>query len=89
MSIRKRAMSENVFERKYRPVSDEDGCVSKELEEVAGLDEHYVWTCVEGGIGDATYLLPGFHHVNRINYVQTEVPWTAQDEADGLVVKWD
>lgn len=88
--MRKRAMNTSVFERKFRPMDNEDETTVWEWEDVHDLDCHYVWTRVESGSGsDAMYLLPGFHIVNKIDYVRTEVPWTETDDSDGLTVKWD
>ena len=38
----------------------------------ANADERFVWTWVDGD--DGTYILNGYHHVNRIGYFITEVP---------------
>ena len=41
------------------------------------LDNHTLWTHVEGDAG--TYLLPGLHYVNRIDYYISARPWTDAD----------
>lgn len=46
--------------------------------------ENYVWTWIDGD-GDSeessgTFLISGFHHVNRIGYFVCEVPWTTFEE---------
>jgi len=38
----------------------------------ANADERFVWTWVDGD--DGTYIINGYHHVNRIGYFITEVP---------------
>ena len=41
------------------------------------LDNHTLWTHVDGDAG--TYLLPGLHRVNRIDYYISVRPWTDAD----------
>ena len=41
------------------------------------LDKHTLWTHVEGDGG--TYLLPGLHRVNHIDYYISTRPWTDSD----------
>lgn len=45
-----------------------------EVEFVAKQDPNTIWTEVDGDSG--TYIVSGFHYVNRISYYVTEVPWT-------------
>jgi hypothetical protein len=49
------------------------------------LDNHTLWTHVEGDWG--TYLLPGMHRVNRIDYYISNRPWTDAD-LDTLEIAW-
>lgn len=44
-----------------------------EVEYVIQQDNHNVWTEVDGESG--TYILNGYHLVNRIHYYITEKPW--------------
>lgn len=44
-----------------------------ELYYVKEYDEKYVWTEVDGDYG--TYIVSGFHLVNRLQYFITEKPW--------------
>lgn len=37
-------------------------------------DANYVWTVVDGGAGIDQWIVPGFHHVNRICYLFTIRP---------------
>ena len=41
------------------------------------LDNHTLWTHVDGDVG--TYLLPGLHYVNRIDYYISARPWMDAD----------
>ena len=47
------------------------------------VDIHNIWTWVDGDEG--SYLVAGYHIVNRIGYFITEVPWTIH----GLVIPYD
>lgn len=48
---------------------------------VAKEDPRKIWTIVDGD--DSTYIINGYHLVNRINYIITEVPF----EGDHLAVR--
>lgn len=85
MAQRKRAMSFSVFDRKYKAL-DHDGSMTRHFEDITA-EPSFVWSVVEGD-GDALYLLPGYHVVNVLGYVQTENPWTAEDDESGLTVKY-
>lgn len=37
-------------------------------------DESHVWTVVDGEAGADQWIIPGFHRVNRICFLLTEVP---------------
>ena len=54
------------------------GCLfetyGEELAFVRRQDPHTVWTLVDGADDDATYLLSGFHLVNRIGYLISRSP---------------
>lgn len=45
----------------------------EEVEFVQKADNKYIWTEVDGDSG--TYILAGYHFVNRIHYYITENPW--------------
>lgn len=68
-----------VFINKYRPLRVPDGGIrfyetfGKELEKVRAIDGQYVWIMIE--VGDKWYISPGYHLVNRMYYIITEVPW--------------
>ena len=36
-------------------------------------DEHHVWTVVDGDAGPDQWIIPGFHRVNRICFLLTEL----------------
>lgn len=44
-----------------------------EQELVRNTDTKFIWTEVDGDSG--TYILAGYHYVNRIQYYITESPW--------------
>jgi hypothetical protein len=45
----------------------------EEYEFVQRADNKYIWTEVDGE--DGTYIVAGWHYVNRIHYYITEKPW--------------
>lgn len=45
-----------------------------EVEFVKAQDNHNIWTEVDGDSG--TYIISGYHFVNRVQYYVTEKPWT-------------
>jgi len=45
----------------------------EEVEFVQKADNKYIWTEVDGDSG--TYIIAGYHYVNRIHYYITENPW--------------
>lgn len=45
----------------------------EEVEFVQKADNKYIWTEVDGDSG--TYIIAGYHFVNRISYYITENPW--------------
>ncbi len=69
-----------------------------ELEHVKQQPNQYVWTWVEGDGSESLepededapahggYLTPGYHFVNRLGYVITEVPWVAADNVGANLV---
>ena len=42
-------------------------------------DEKCIWTVVSGDSG-LLYIIAGFHFVNRMNYIITELPWITGEE---------
>jgi len=45
----------------------------EDLQRAFDYDENYVWTVVDGSEGPDQWILPGFHHVNRLCFLLTEV----------------
>lgn len=76
---RKRCGSWSTFERRFRPIDSPDQTVWWRSEQLpADVDPNLVWTIVDC---DGKLLVsPGFHVVNRIDYVLCEVPWTDEDQ---------
>lgn len=77
-------LSDDVFFDRYRPVpapgtTQENGEYTHEYDQVRDKDARFVWTLVDGD-DDGIYVQAGFHVVNRIAYLVTEVPWTNGDE---------
>lgn len=73
---------EDAFEEYFRPVRPVVSAVwggygleayGKDLETICNSDPNRVWTVVDGE-GSSQWILPGFHHVNRICYLITEKP---------------
>lgn len=64
---------------KYKPKLDGNGELLKyetfgdDLFTLNHIDNKFIWTIIEGDSGK-WYISPGFHIVNRINYVVTEIP---------------
>lgn len=50
-----------------------------ELETVRKTDPRHVWTLLDGDDGEL-YVCAGFHLVNRVNYIISEMPWLTGDE---------
>jgi hypothetical protein len=46
----------------------------EEVEFVKSQDPNHIWTEVDGDSG--TYIVAGYHFVNRIQYYVTEKPWS-------------
>lgn len=47
------------------------------------IHENRVWTWIDGDKG--SYVINGYHYVNRIGYFVTEVPYNAEDVYEVLV----
>jgi hypothetical protein len=68
-------IDESTFITSYFPKPSPSDEQVWEWEEVKDLDEHYVWTIVDGDDGNM-YADPGFHIVNKVGYTVTEQPWS-------------
>ena len=74
------------FIEKYRPLKNhlvEDApfggymyeTVGKEIDYILPLrNKDTVWTVIEDD--GYMYIIPGYHWINRIGYILTEVPWS-------------
>lgn len=72
------------FINKFKPEMDERGESFKQYDDTdfsyqkafdkAGEGNKFLWTVVDGS-GRNLYILPGFHFVNRMFYIITEIPW--------------
>lgn len=78
-------LHEDTFYAFFKPRSDlgvESECwgghgletYGEDLEIVRRYDENFLWTIVEGDSVNDQWIVPGFHYVNRVCYVITEVP---------------
>lgn len=75
-------ISEDSFMDDYRPIqntTEGDYIIpswddAKAALKASGLPESHFWTIVEGGDDGSLYASPGFHHVNAIGYLLTEMP---------------
>ena len=87
---RQRAMSDTAFERKYEPILLNDECDRRVFQDLDPMyiNDHHVWSIMESDDGNHEYLVPGYHRVNINGYVQTKKPWTDEDDASGLQVKY-
>jgi hypothetical protein len=79
-------ITEAEFVEKYKPertangdthlrdwFSDED---KKAIQ--VGIDENRLWTMIDGDNGTCPYV-SGYHYVNRMHYLLTEVPYDPND----------
>ena len=75
---RKRCGSWSIFERRFRPIDSPDETVWWRREQLpTAVDPHLVWTIVD--CDGKLYVSPGYHFVNRLDYVLCELPWTDED----------
>ena len=74
-------MTYNYWDTNFKPIKNkitngEDihfETYGKEQEFVRNTDPKFIWTEVDGEGG--TYIVAGYHYVNRIHYYITENPW--------------
>jgi len=71
------------FEKRYLPMIDilDEGSyfLDYEFGNNIGIEPNRVWTLVSGDNGNDV-IMAGRHHVNRLAYVITEVPWETGNE---------
>lgn len=58
-----------------------------DLTHVLEQDPRTIWTEVDGEGG--TYIIPGMHYVNRIQYYITAVPWADENNIEVVSQCWD
>ena len=78
----------------YKEGQTEDDCIGspmyfetygEELEYVKMHDNKFIWTLVEAN--GSQYIVQGFHHVNRLNYLIASVPFKEGEQREFL--DWD
>ena len=76
-------MDYNEWSEKFRPVEFTDTetghpylleTFGKDLDRVQHADPNCVWTLVASDDSDVAYIVSGYHYVNRLSYIITEVP---------------
>ena len=84
-------ISEDEFWEKFKPVKNHflpngapfSDCMfetfGEELEFVRKQKPEHIWTILEGD-DDTLFYGAGYHLVNRLGYLITEVPWITGDE---------
>ena len=68
-----------IFLKKYCPIEKSEDyylfeTFGEDLLLVKNTDKNLIWTLVQGD-NDKLYLIPGFHIVNRLNYVIATIPF--------------
>jgi len=51
---------------------------SPEIDHVKAQNPEYIWTLIDGE-NNNSWIIPGFHFVNRLGYFITKNPWTDED----------
>ena len=75
---RARAGSWSQFERRFRPIIRDDGSLLWHNDEIPRpLVGRHWWTVLD--CDGKLYVAAGFHWVNRLGYLRTEIPWTETD----------
>jgi hypothetical protein len=68
-------ISRDDFDAIYKPRESPSGEPVWTWDEVQAAPLTHVWTVVTGDNGEDEYASPGYHIVNKVGYVVTEVPW--------------
>ena len=75
------------WKRKYNPIKNHFAKLPDEttfetygedVEFVHKADNKYVWTWIQGEMCDL--IIAGYHHVNRLGYYITELPWEDENK---------
>jgi hypothetical protein len=78
----------DAWEEKYKPIFNHNAdnpiwedykfeTYGEDLEFVKAQNPDHVWTLVEGDDGNL-YITNGFHYVNRLNYIVTDLPFEGE-----------
>lgn len=70
-----------IFCKKFQPIMAEEDEYSLRLyhwggedaEELSITDPDKIWTLVDAD--GKLYIIPGYHYVNRMDYIVTKIPW--------------
>lgn len=74
-----RAGTWNSFDKKFEPLTKDDGSLLRDFHEVKDCQLEKVWTVIEADNGKM-YCATGFHIVNRIGYLLCAQPWADADQ---------
>ena len=71
-------IEEDDFYTRFKPIPGPDKSIYWQWKDIPkeAIDEGRVWTATEAEDNDMYEMISsGAHHVNRIGYIVTEVPW--------------
>ncbi len=70
----------STFERRFKPIDGPDGALDWRFNQLPDdVDVHLVWTILD--CDGRLHVGPGYHLVNRVDYLLCSVPWTDLDAA--------
>lgn len=79
----------STFEKKFKPQwKSLGGPYDRSYIEASDFEyfperAQYLWTLIDPMVPSGMqYWIPGYHYVNRVGYIYTEIPWTEADLAD-------
>lgn len=73
----------STFEKRFKPLWRDDDREPLSVAEPLGPDHSHLWTLVDPSLDSGMqFWVPGYHYVNRVGYIFTEVPWGPDDEGD-------
>jgi len=79
MAAAREVMSADGWEQRYKPLDSPYGSLVWEYKDTLQFPPNRVWTLIDGELTDNTYVINGYHIVNRWGYAVTEVPWEPED----------
>lgn len=74
-------ITEDEFWDHYVPIAGPADSWLWTYDEIKNHDVTRIWTIVEGDASNHLYALPGWHLVNRLDYVLTEQSWEDDTKA--------